>query len=109
MEVEKLVDSCRAPPHAALDSGPVPTEIPSFFLNQSLASVRYYEEMVKRRRWPGIVELAPGIPDLGPSVITPGAQMAPNKYGLQSCACTMPVASQIFPVGKKKQTSWRLG
>lgn len=91
------MDSCRAL-HTALDGGPVPTVISSFFLNKSLASVRYYEEMVGKR-WPGIEELALDIPDLGPSVLMPGDQMAPNKYGLQSCACTVPVASQIISSG----------
>lgn len=95
-----MIDSCRAL-HAALDGGPVPTVISSFFLNKSLASLRYYEEMVGKR-WPGIEELALDIPDLGPSVVMPGDQMAPNKYGLQSCACTVPVASQIISSRGKK-------
>lgn len=93
--------SCKAL-HAALDGGPVPTVISLFFLNKSLASVRYYEEIVgKKVAWDRGV--GTGHPDLGPSVVMPGAQMAPSKYGLQSCACTVPVASQIISsTGEKK-------
>lgn len=100
-KLEKLVDFCGVLHHAVLDSGLVPTAILSFFLNKSLANARYYQEIVegkRRRTGPRMAGLALGIPDLGPSVVMPDAQLAPNKCGLQSCACTTPVASQIFLV-----------